>query len=425
MKPIFLRALLLTLMCFQAPLATAQSAAAAAAATAASAPSVFLSRAQQQLIGHYSLERLDQITDKELDAFMASSTQASTYKGQFAKARYPVKLYRLSYHSVIPELDNRPTIASGLVAIPETGKKSMPIVAYQHGTVFDRSHVPSNPESSMETRLMLAQFAAQGYIVVAPDYFGRGISDLPDSYLVKDSTRQAGFDLFLAAREFLKSQGLDYEDVFLSGWAQGGWVTMQYLKMLEQSGQTVTAAAVASAPVDIAMTMNRWINHAQAVDAVYLPGVVAIQLQAQEYYLQQLGLTESAIRPAYLAASRALFRNELSWPEFFKRTPAKLSDFLRPEFRQSGQLSATPYWQTLERNQAYRWITQTPLRAYTGGHDEVTPRYVGGLPEKTQQLLGGVAVTTLDAGEQADHRGVFIYGLIDQKRWFDSLRKPR
>ena len=409
--------------CLLAGLSLLTSAVWAQATPAPSAPatSAFYPRGQQELVGRYSLERLDQISGAELDAFMASSTQPGTYHGQFAKARYPVKLYRLKYHSVVPELDNRPTVASGLVAIPETGQKRMPVVSYQHGTVFDRSYVPSNTDSSIETRLMLAQFAAQGYIVVAADYFGRGSSDLPDSYLVKDSTRQAGFDMFLAAREFLHSQGLDYSHLFISGWSQGGWVTMQYLKMLEQAGIPVTAAAAASAPVDIALTMNRWVNHPQPVDAVYLTGVVAIQLQAQEFYLQQMGLAESAIRPEYLAASRALYRSEMSWEEFSKRTPAKLVDFLRPEFRQSGHIGATPYWQTLERSQAYRWTTRTPLRVYTGGTDEVTPRYIGSLPEKTQQLLGGAPVTLLDAGDRADHRGVYVFGLLDQKRWFDSL----
>jgi hypothetical protein len=192
---------------------------------------------------------------------------------------------------------------------------------------------------------------------------------------------------------------------------------MQYLRMLEQSRIPVTAAAIASAPVEIALTMNRWVNHPKDVDAVYLPGVVAIQLQAQEFYLQQSGLTESAIRSEYLSAARALYRSEMSWEEFSKRTPVRLVDFLRPEFRQSGHIGATRYWQTLEQNQAYRWTTQTPLCVYTGGTDEVTPRYVGGLPEKTQQLLGGAAVTTLDAGD----RGVYAFGVLDQKRWFDSL----
>ena len=397
------------------PLAWAQATPPANEAT------VFLHRAEQERIGHYSLERLNRITGAELDNFMSTSTQPNTYRGQLAKARYPVQLYRLKYHSVIPELGNRPTVASGLVAIPETGQRSMPLVSYQHGTVFDRSYVPSNPDASIETRLVLAQFAAQGYIVIAADYFGRGQSNLPDSYLVRDSTRQAGFDLFLAAREFLKTRGVDYSHFFLSGWSQGGWVTQQYLRMLEEAEVPVTATAVASAPVDIALTMNRWINHPQAVDAAYLTGVAAIQLLAQEHYMQQMGLAESAIRPEYLAAARGLYRNDISWEEFSKRTPAKLVDFLRPEFRQSGLTGATAYWQTLERNQAYRWTTRTPLRVYTGGTDEVTPRYVGNLPEKTQQLLGGAPVTTIDAGDNADHRSVFVFGLMDQKRWFDSL----
>jgi hypothetical protein len=150
---------------------------------------------------------------------MTSSTQPTSYRGQFAKPRYPVKLYRLKYQSVTPELDNCPTVASGLVAILETGQKRMPMVSYQHGTVLDRNYVPSNIAASMETRLMLAQFAAQGYIVMAADYFGRGVSDLPDSYLVKNSTRQAGFDMLQATRAFLHTQGQEDSHLFISGWS--------------------------------------------------------------------------------------------------------------------------------------------------------------------------------------------------------------
>jgi hypothetical protein len=72
--------------------------------------------------------------------------------------------------------------------------------------VFDRSQVPSNPDASMETRLVLAAFAAQGYIVNGADYFGRGQSDLPDSYLVRQSTQQANLDMLLAARDFLAAR---------------------------------------------------------------------------------------------------------------------------------------------------------------------------------------------------------------------------
>ena len=54
--------------------------------------------------------------------------------------------------------------------------------------MFDLSQVPSNPDASMEMRLVFTAFAAQGYIVIGADYFGCGQSDLPDSYLVRQST---------------------------------------------------------------------------------------------------------------------------------------------------------------------------------------------------------------------------------------------
>ncbi len=376
---------------------------------------------EYELIGTYDQKKLDQILGSELDAFMSSSTQPKAFQNKFVPAKYAVKLYRVRYRSVIPEFNNQPTVASGLLAIPQTGAQSFPLVSYQHGTVFDKKFVPSNPSQSMETSIMLAAFASQGYVVVGADYFGRGLSDLPDSYLVKDSTRQATFDMLWSAKDILDSMGIKISHFFMSGWSQGGWVTMQFLKKLNIVGIDVTAVAAASAPVDIYLTMNRWLNNYQPVDAVYLPGVLALQLQAQEFYTGQVGLLESAVKQEYLKLSRDLYQGIIDWETFYKATPPKLQDFMRPEFAKSGTLGDSPYWQTLDKNQAYRWKSEVPLRTYYGGLDEVTPKVIGQLPEGTQKLLGGASTQSIYAGDQADHRGVFVFGVIDQKVWFDSF----
>jgi pimeloyl-ACP methyl ester carboxylesterase len=371
----------------------------------------------------YSVARLNTILASELDSFMSSSTLPTAFRGKFPPAANAVKLYRVKYRSVVPELDNRPTMASGLVAIPDTGATTMPVVAYQHGTVFDKSYVPSNPDASLETRIMIARFASQGYVIIGADYFGRGVSDLPDSYLVKDSARQANYDMLLAARSVLASMAIEPSQLFVSGWSQGGWVTMVYLRKLEEVGEKVTAAAVASAPVDIYITMIRWLNNYQPIDAVYLPGVVTLQLQAQEFYRQQVGLTESAILPEFLEPARELYSNRMDFDTFLTKTRAKLQDFIKPAFRASAYLGQTPYWRMLEQDQAYRWTSVTPLRTYHGGKDEVTPAYVGKLPTETQAVLGGAPAQGIDAGATADHRAVFVYGVIDQKDWFDTFLK--
>ena len=62
---------------------------------------------------------------------------------------------------------------------------------------------------------------------------------------------------------------------------------------------------------------------------------------------------------------------------------------------------------------------------YYGGKDEVTPTAIGFLPQETQKLLGGTPAFAIDAGDNADHRGVFIYGVLDQKKWFDSFLVER
>ena len=374
-----------------------------------------------ELIGVYDQSRLDHILGPELDQFMASSTQPSTFQAQFSPAKYPVKLYRVEYQSIVPELGNAPTKASGLMAIPIMNSGSLPLVSYQHGTVFDKLDVPSNPEKSMETRIMIARFASQGYIVIAADYFGRGVSDLPDSYLVKESTRQATFDMLWASKNIVDKLKIKISHFFVSGWSQGGWVTMQFLNKLNLAGINVTAAAAASAPVDVYLTVNRWVNNYQPGDAVYLPGVMAIQLQAQENYLKQTGLLESAVRPEYIDASRKLYEGKLSWENFYKLTPSTLPKFIKPEFAKTGFLEQGIYWQTLDSNQAYRWRSEVPLRVYYGGRDEVTPTTIAFLPQETQKLFGGAPAYAIDAGTQADHRGVFLFGVLDQKKWFDSF----
>jgi hypothetical protein len=250
------------------------------------------SATRYELIDTYDLARLDKVFGEELKTFMKTPEEAAAFDGLFPAARYPVKLYKVSYPSVVPELDNLPTVASGLVAVPETGLSTMPVVSYQHGTVFDRNYVPSRPDQSMETRIMIARFAAQGYVVIGADYFGRGDSDLPDGYLVKASAQQANYDMLIAANSVLGALGITPGKLFLSGWSQGGWTTLVHLERLEELGVPVTAAAVASGPPDIALILNRWLNNPQPVDAPYLPGAVTLLLLADESYHQVPGLAQ-------------------------------------------------------------------------------------------------------------------------------------
>ena len=128
-------------------------------------------------IGVYDKVRLAAIVEKELDACLAGSTmKRGEFKGVFAPPRCSVTLYEVQFDSVIPEWENEPTVSSGLLAIPDDGGTSHPLLSYQHGTVFGLDQVPSRPDNSFETQLVLAAFASQGYVVIGADYFGLGTS---------------------------------------------------------------------------------------------------------------------------------------------------------------------------------------------------------------------------------------------------------
>ena len=65
---------------------------------------------------------------------------------------------------------------------------ALPMLSYQHGTVYGKTEVPSFPDQSGETQLALALFAAQGYLVIGADYQ----LDRPDKLVV--SFDNGGFE---------------------------------------------------------------------------------------------------------------------------------------------------------------------------------------------------------------------------------------
>jgi len=369
-----------------------------------------------QYIGTYDVARLNKIFTTELAEF-------APFKQDYPQPKYSVKLYKVLYESVIPEQNNRPTTASGLIAIPETGNNTMPVVSYQHGTVFTKTEVPSMLEQSYETRIEVAQFAGNGYILIAADYFGKGSSDETDSYTVKASTQQACLDMYKAAQYVTKALGVNMGDLYLSGWSQGSYCTLVFLNKLESLGINVKGAAVASAPTDLFAAVNRWVYNPQPIDAVWLTGCMAIQFNSYQEYYNIPGLMNAAIKPEYQDVVRSFYLNKTGYEEFAKKTPSKVLELLQPEFIKRNSTVSRRFFEILEENQSYRWRMATPLQTYYGDIDEVIPEFLARLPEGYQKLMGGAEVTAVAAGGKADHRGTFLYSVAHELDWFNELQK--
>jgi len=204
-------------------------------------PTEVTSGVRYEMIDRWDVTRLNSILKDEMPKFSGVNIT-------YTSARNAVNLYRVTYKSVVPERGNRPIVATGLLALPDIADAQLPLVSYQHGTVYGKDEVPSNPDKSPETAVMIAQFAGQGYALIGADYFGMGASKEPEGYMVKGSHQQATFDMLQASRAVMAQMKRKDGKLFLAGWSQGGFVTMAFLEKLEKMGEPVAAAATASAP---------------------------------------------------------------------------------------------------------------------------------------------------------------------------------
>ena len=366
-------------------------------------------------MGDYSVERLNTILSTEVAGF-------SSFKIQYPQAANGVSLYKVQYATVIPEQGNKPTLASGLVAVPKTAQKKLPVVSYQHGTVFTRTAVPSRPEESDETRIVTARLAGHGYVVIAADYIGNGDSTEPDSYMVREATVQACVDMLFAARAVLADLGITEDGLFLSGWSQGSWSTQQFRHRLESLKVPVKAAATAATPTDLYLLLTRWINNPTALDATWLAGSVILFTHSYAHYYDMPGLPQTVIKPEYEAACRDFYENKIGWEQLQPQIPAKIADLLQKDAVAQSTPGMDAFFRRLRENQAFMWRSVTPCRYYYGKVDEVMPPYVATLAVGYTEAVDGAKAEAVYAGDAADHRGAFLYGVKDQKEFFDSRR---
>lgn len=375
-------------------------------------------------IGYYSKGRVQAIVDSVLDVFLSSATmKAPAFRSQLAGAQAGVKLYKVAYTSVVPEMNNKVVTAYGLVAIPDNVQPGAPIVSFQHGTVWSHEWSPSYPDGSMETQFAISQFASQGYIVVAADYFGvTPGSDLPNSYCVKNSTVQACADMLTAAKQFLQQKSITTGKLFLYGWSQGGFSTDVFLRYLQEQNVPVAATATASGPSDPFTFVQKGCIEPPSTQALYAVGIISSIVFAYDSYGIAPGYAREAINPKYYEDARAFYNLEMSAAEYFSKVPLTFDSLYTPKFIADAKAGSGPFWQALKDADAYSFQILSPYRATYSNVDEYIFAEVSRKIVQYQKKFPGSKAEEIDAGPNADHRSVYMTSLINTLPWFDSLK---
>jgi predicted esterase len=178
--------------------------------------------------------------------------------GTLAVAGQPqcsVSVWRVRYNTVGGA--GEATDASAAIFVP-TGSgpscsNSRPTLLYAHGTSLQKSYDMADIANNTEARLVAAVFAAQGFIVVAPNYAGYGGSSLGyHAYLDRVAQSADMIDALRAARTSFATIGArDSGKLLVSGYSQGGYVALATQRAMQETGGgefTLAAASGMSGP---------------------------------------------------------------------------------------------------------------------------------------------------------------------------------
>ena len=214
----------------------------------------------------------DTTTVKTISSFTATqiNTQFGLNTTATPTAKCDIKIEKVSYRTVGAAGER--TNATAALMLPSGDSADCqgdrPVLLYAHGTTTDKGYDfaqvgnVKNPAVG-EANLIAANFAAQGYIVVAPNYAGYDESKLDyHPYLVAQQQSTDMVDALDSARSIIerkkRANDANYSKIddsgklFIAGYSQGGYVTMATARLLEAQKKPVTAIAPSSGPYALA-----------------------------------------------------------------------------------------------------------------------------------------------------------------------------
>jgi hypothetical protein len=335
-------------------------------------------------------------------------------------AQYNVEFYRVTYETIDPF--GAPTTATMALAVPVVANRRWPLLAYAHGTVFEKTDVPS---AANNEGLLGVILATSGYVAVLPDYLGLGDSPGAHPYHHAASTATSMVDGLRAARLVAGTDqvGLNGQ-LFLAGYSQGGHAIVATLRELEARHAAefpVTACVAGAGAYDLSgVTLDDALSARVAPNPSYF--VYALKMVADLYqvgpnFADLLQAPYATTVPPLLDGTKGGTAVNLALP-----VPANLA--IKPAVLAALRTDpAHPIRLALADNDLTGFKPLAPLRLFHCSGDQDV------LPANTQvalarfQALGATQVQASDPAPGANHSDCVQPALLAAKAWFDTLRQ--
>lgn len=272
-------------------------------------------------------ERVQRISADQFSLLLQANSQAKALQNVAGTPKCGVDLRYLEYRTIGGQ--GEATNATAAIMVP-TGTDAAcngprPVVLYAHGTTAARDYniarwTDVNQPAAGEGLTVAAMYAAQGFIVVAPNYAGYDKSTLTyHPYLNGDQQGKDMVDALTAARKtFPFIEASDAGSLFVTGYSQGGYVAMAAHRELQANGKTVTASAPLSAPSAISLLVDYSFSGWPALGATLFTPLLTTSWQKQfgnvysatgDVYEAQFAAGIDTLLPTTLTPTNALYTN--------------------------------------------------------------------------------------------------------------------
>lgn len=346
-----------------------------------------------------------------------------------------VSVYRVRYNTVGGA--GEATDASAAIFVPSGSgtscSNSRPVLLYAHGTSLQKTYDMADIAGNTEARLAAAVFAAQGFIVVAPNYAGYAGSSLGyHAYLDRSAQAADMLDALRAARTSFAGIGArDSGKLMVAGYSQGGYVALATQRAMQEAGAefTLTAAAGLSGPYALARFGDELFGGAPRNGAtVIVPMIInagqhagaGLYQATTDIYEAQYAPTIADLVPGALGTGELVSQGKLPASALFAADSlpqaAGYTDYfgannlIRSDYRAGylADLAAHPCGQDATAcaptHPLRKWLVRNDLRSYQpaaptllcAGHDDPVVPYFNTSTAAAYFKARGATVTELD-----------------------------
>ena len=323
-------------------------------------------------------------------------------------------IYTSSWH------DGSTIKASGLYFMPDNfSEKELPQMIYHHGTrTIKKTTLHLKSENAIS-----AGFAADGYLVIMPDYIGLGKGDKFHLYQNSKSEATASIDMLLAIKELNNELSIKTnKQLFLTGYSQGGHACMATHKTLEEKYAdqfTITASSPMSGAYDMS-GVQATVMTKPYPQPVYLPYLL---LGINEVY----NITDSyskLFRAPYDSLIPILYNGEYKSNEINKFLPEIPADVVHPTLLEEYKNNPNfKFNSALEENNLLDWKTTVPTQLCYCNADKIVLHENAIVAHKKMKENGSKTIRLRKSAKKLGHVNCALFTSIYTKMWFDSFRR--